>query len=532
MKVRIVVMSLIFVVAFMLAGCSGETDSAESTQEKRNAAPTIDPLAKASITTELDQAATLLKQAKSKLDEGAKDSEPQAKRFLGYPAFMIADFRDPQGLATRLQTNRELSKYLFSKFTLANKDFFQEEKDDVQALASALREEFDRRLEDRELYVASRFPADNLSSETKLELQRNLPHLDTLTQEELANLNRLLLQDSYREFIKPADPRSVLRHLTQAQKLTKNLSPSDVQRKTQSNVDGALTATSKLLNQSPAESDHSEISSAVDKVSGNVADALASLNRSDDPNTTGGWSIDQIVEVLKKVIYYLLLILAVLIPLAIISVVVKRARDNAAAKEHANVQAFKKLIDRNDLLQQEFTAFKNQNSSEINTLKDQVSRLESAYRILARKNEQYANSSSGNSQNINRYYEPPPAPVKEEPEFPVSAETYLEKMKGTNRFSTVIRPDFQNGILVKDSEGRGELVLIEDPTRPVDFQRLFVVPSVSQFQMKQDFYNYYDGYYECDQPAAGNVWIVHPAIVEKVNGGWRLTEKGRLEVRA
>lgn len=116
---------------------------------------------------------------------------------------------------------------------------------------------------------------------------------------------------------------------------------------------------------------------------------------------------------------------------------------------------------------------------------------------------------------------------KDEPEFPVSAGDYLGRM---DRFANVVRPDFQNGILVNDPEGKGELMLIRD-SRLADEAPLFVVPRATQFQTKQDFYTYYEKYYDCVRPTAGDVWILGPAVVEKVTGGWRLREKGMLEIR-
>jgi hypothetical protein len=115
---------------------------------------------------------------------------------------------------------------------------------------------------------------------------------------------------------------------------------------------------------------------------------------------------------------------------------------------------------------------------------------------------------------------------KDEPEFPVAAVDYLGKM---NRFANVVRPDFQNGILVNDPDGDGELVLIRDSRD--ETQPLFVVPRATQFQTKQDFYTYYQKYYDCVRPTAGDVWIIGPAVVEKVAGGWQLREKGMLEIR-
>ncbi|HEY0764816.1 MAG TPA: hypothetical protein VGD61_20730 [Pyrinomonadaceae bacterium] len=117
---------------------------------------------------------------------------------------------------------------------------------------------------------------------------------------------------------------------------------------------------------------------------------------------------------------------------------------------------------------------------------------------------------------------------KVEPLFPISTGDYLNKMQ---RSSNIVRPDFQNDILVSDPGGTGELVLIRDTTIPDDLQPLFVIPRYTQFQTKQDFYTYYQKYYECDRPTAGDVWIIDPAVVSRVSGGWQLREKGVLEVR-
>jgi hypothetical protein len=140
---------------------------------------------------------------------------------------------------------------------------------------------------------------------------------------------------------------------------------------------------------------------------------------------------------------------------------------------------------------------------------------------LARRSDR--NPSYGGS-NYQSYSED--ASPKDEPEFPVSAVDYLGKM---NRFANVVRPDFQNGILVNAPDGDGELVLIRDSRD--ETQPLFVVPRATQFHTKQDFYTYYQKYYDCVRPSAGDVWIIGPAVVEKVTGGWQLREKGMLEIR-
>lgn len=123
-------------------------------------------------------------------------------------------------------------------------------------------------------------------------------------------------------------------------------------------------------------------------------------------------------------------------------------------------------------------------------------------------------------------YEEPVA--RDEPQFPISIGDYLSKMQ---RSSNIVRPDFQNDILVSDPGGTGELVLIRDAGISDDLQPLFVIPRATQFQTKQDFYTYYQKYYECARPSAGDVWIIDPAVVSRVSGGWQLREKGVLEVR-
>lgn len=116
----------------------------------------------------------------------------------------------------------------------------------------------------------------------------------------------------------------------------------------------------------------------------------------------------------------------------------------------------------------------------------------------------------------------------EEPEFPVSVNDYLGKM---SRYANAVKLDFQNGILVNDPDNKDELFLIRDSRVPDDGKPLFLVPGAAQFHNKQDFEIYYAKYYNCPRPQMGDVWIIGPAVVEKVPGGWQLREKGMLEVR-
>jgi hypothetical protein len=153
------------------------------------------------------------------------------------------------------------------------------------------------------------------------------------------------------------------------------------------------------------------------------------------------------------------------------------------------------------------------------TLQDDNRAILDGVRRAGASSAAYAGSSSG-------YVAQPARFEREEPAFPAAAEEYLNRSR---RGAVVVKPDFQNGMLVQDTEGTGEFMLVRDYTAPDEL--LYVVPRIGYFQTKQDFYNYYDRYYECARPAAGTVWIVQPAVVDRVSGGWTLREKGELEVR-
>jgi formylglycine-generating enzyme required for sulfatase activity len=110
--------------------------------------------------------------------------------------------------------------------------------------------------------------------------------------------------------------------------------------------------------------------------------------------------------------------------------------------------------------------------------------------------------------------------------FPSSVADLLKSQKRT----TVVRADFLNDILVSDPDDKGEFLLIRDSTTPNQGQTWFLVPRLTRWQTKQEFYAYYEKYYDCARPSAGDVWIVDPAIVTQVEGGWKLVKKGMLEI--
>jgi tetratricopeptide (TPR) repeat protein len=59
-----------------------------------------------------------------------------------------------------------------------------------------------------------------------------------------------------------------------------------------------------------------------------------------------------------------------------------------------------------------------------------------------------------------------------------------------------------------------------------------VIPRLPKLGSKQDYYNSYYELFNCENPVAGEVMIVSPAVVEAVAGGWQLKEAGFLEVKA
>src|SRR5205085_1656335 len=110
--------------------------------------------------------------------------------------------------------------------------------------------------------------------------------------------------------------------------------------------------------------------------------------------------------------------------------------------------------------------------------------------------------------------------------FPIAAEAYLAQAREQK---VHVRHDERKSLLVKDANGKGALALVHEWGVPGG--ALYLIPRRARLNTKDEFYNYYGAYYGCYQPAAGQIWIVKPALVDRVAGGWRLREKGLLEVR-
>src|SRR5215216_7372270 len=118
MKIRRVVISLIVVVAFMMAACGGDTASVdEGRQERGTASPSTDQETKNKLAEELTQAVKLLDEAETKLSQD-DEAQAKAKRILGYPLFIVDDFIKPEGFVSILKSKDrgELSDHLVKDF--------------------------------------------------------------------------------------------------------------------------------------------------------------------------------------------------------------------------------------------------------------------------------------------------------------------------------------------------------------------------------------------------------------------------------
>jgi hypothetical protein len=245
-------------------------------------------------------------------------------------------------------------------------------------------------------------------------------------------------------------------------------------------------------------------------------------NHSDDTAQPDSW--------LDTLLYWgirILGVLGVLLVLGLIGYGIKMFVDGSRTRTEAYFAGMKRRQDEHASKTREALVTLNNHMAELQSeirelrrsLQDDNRAILDGVRRAGASSAAYAGSSSGYAAQSPRF-------EKEEPAFPAAAEDYLNRNR---RSAVVVKPDFQNGILVQDAEGQGEFMLVRDHSAPDEL--LYVIPRTGYFQTKQDFLTYYAKYYECARPSAGAVWIVQPAVVDRVSGGWALREKGELEVR-
>ena len=106
------------------------------------------------------------------------------------------------------------------------------------------------------------------------------------------------------------------------------------------------------------------------------------------------------------------------------------------------------------------------------------------------------------------------------PAFPSLVANYLKRTKSANKENVTF--DYEIGAFVPVEDG--EFVIVRNTDQPV------VLPRATKFSSKRDFYEFYQDYYHCPNPDAGDVQIIQPAFVSRGTNGWTLIATGILDV--
>jgi hypothetical protein len=119
-----------------------------------------------------------------------------------------------------------------------------------------------------------------------------------------------------------------------------------------------------------------------------------------------------------------------------------------------------------------------------------------------------------------------PSEAQEEPcfLFPAAVEECLARLRERNIKMLSVRS--WGGHVIEAERAELLLVMGDSPERP-----LLIIPSIARFSTKQDYYDYFAECYHCDKVTSGEVWIIEPAVANRIQDGWSLGEKGRLEIR-
>ena len=108
------------------------------------------------------------------------------------------------------------------------------------------------------------------------------------------------------------------------------------------------------------------------------------------------------------------------------------------------------------------------------------------------------------------------------PSFPSSVTLYLKRTRAAHKVNVTFDYETESFMPVED----GEFVVVTS-TDPA-----IVLPRAPRFAARRDFYEYYQDYYHCPNPDAGEVQIVQPATVARAGQGWKLETTGALEIIA
>ena len=106
------------------------------------------------------------------------------------------------------------------------------------------------------------------------------------------------------------------------------------------------------------------------------------------------------------------------------------------------------------------------------------------------------------------------------PAFPSTVALYLKRTRSADKVNVTFDYETESFLPVED----GEFVVItnQDPA--------IVLPRATRFASRRDFYEYYQDYYHCPNPEAGEVNVIQPARVVRADNGWGLESTGVLDV--
>lgn len=169
------------------------------------------------------------------------------------------------------------------------------------------------------------------------------------------------------------------------------------------------------------------------------------------------------------------------------------------------------------------------------TLDPRINLLQDDLRVLEQKQQAILDRLASDSKEPKTEAKIPELTLTNQPDlyqtqFPSSVVNYL-KYADQNRLSkTEAKLDvLRGGNLVPASEG--DFVIMNRVEGNSDGQ--IVIPHVTHFSSSEEFSIYFRNYFDCDAPSSGEVWIVRPALVkvDDKTGGWRLADKGLLEIK-
>ena len=106
------------------------------------------------------------------------------------------------------------------------------------------------------------------------------------------------------------------------------------------------------------------------------------------------------------------------------------------------------------------------------------------------------------------------------PAFPSTVTLYLKRTRAANKVNVTFDYETESFMPVED----GEFVVVTNSEPAI------VLPRAPRFASRRDFYEYYQDYYHCPSPDAGEVNIVQPATVAPTANGRKLETMGSLEV--